>query len=47
MMKSMPTPESPRLMMALTGPVIGIVSGAIIGTLCMVAGRLVRPAPNP
>ena len=40
MMKSMPAPDSPRLMMALIGPVIGIVSGAIIGVLCLLAGKV-------
>ena len=47
MMKSMPMPDSPRLMMALTGPVVGIVSGVVIGILCMLAGRLVRPRLRP
>lgn len=40
MVKSMPVPDSPRLMMALTGPVIGVVSGIIIGVLALVAVRL-------
>src|SRR5438128_241696 len=31
MMKSMPLPDSPRLMMAITGPVIGIISGIVMG----------------
>ncbi len=44
-MKSMPLPGWPRLMMVVTGPVVGIMSGIIIGALAMVAGRLVRPAP--
>src|SRR5688572_3393572 len=40
MMSSMPLPDSPRLMMALVGPVIGVVSGLVIGGLALVAGRL-------
>jgi hypothetical protein len=42
MMKSMPLPESPRLMMALTGPVIGIVSGVIIGLFSLIARALMK-----
>ena len=42
MMGSMPLPNSPRLMMALVGPVVGIVTGAIIGILALLVGRLVR-----
>lgn len=41
MMKSMPLPDSPRLMMALTGPVIGIISGVLIGLLAVLAGRFI------
>ncbi|MBV8909266.1 MAG: hypothetical protein JOZ89_00750 [Gammaproteobacteria bacterium] len=44
MMKSMPLPDSPRLMMALTGPVIGVVSGVIIGVLCLLAGKVIKGA---
>lgn len=43
MMSSMPLPDSPRLMMACIGPIIGIISGVIIGVLAYVAGRLVKP----
>ena len=43
MMKSMPLPDSPRLMMALMGPIIGVASGVILGLLCFVAGKLVKP----
>lgn len=42
MMNSMPMPDSPRLMMALTGPVVGVVSGVIIGLLCVLAGKVLR-----
>ena len=41
MMSSMPLPDSPRLMMALVGPVIGVVSGAVIGLFALAATRIV------
>jgi hypothetical protein len=41
MMASMPLPDAPRLMMALTGPVIGIVSGLVLGGLAVGASKLV------
>ena len=50
MMKSMPLPDAPRLMMALTGPVIGVVSGIVIGVFAVIAGRLIRsgrPSAQP
>ena len=43
MMKSMPLHESPRLMMALTGPIVGLISGIIIGLFALLAAILVRP----
>ena len=43
MMKSMPLPDSPRLMMALMGPIIGMISGIIIGLFALLAAKLVRP----
>lgn len=43
MMSSMPSPNSPRLMMALFGPVVGIVSGIVIGLLAWVGGRFIKP----
>ena len=42
MTKSMPLPNSPRLMMALVGPPIGIVSGAVIGLSAMAINSLRR-----
>jgi hypothetical protein len=41
MMRTMPLPDSPRLMMALTGPVIGLVSGIVLGVFAIVAARFV------
>lgn len=43
MMSSMPLPDSPRLMMACVGPIVGVISGAIIGLFAYVAGKLVKP----
>ena len=44
MMNSMPMPTHPRLMMTLMGPVIGLVSGIVLGIFAVVATRFVRPA---
>jgi hypothetical protein len=41
MMTSMPLPDRPRLMMALVGPVIGLVSGLVLGLFAVVASKLV------
>jgi hypothetical protein len=42
MMEKMPEPGSPRLMMVLMGPVIGVVSGIILGLFSLIASRMVR-----
>jgi hypothetical protein len=44
LMSSMPMPTSPRLMMALTRPVIGLVSGIVLGAFAVIATRLTRPS---
>jgi hypothetical protein len=44
MMARMPLPDSPRLMMLLTGPVIGVVSGLVLGVFAFIASKLVKPA---
>jgi uncharacterized protein YaaW (UPF0174 family) len=41
MMATMPVSVSPRLMMAVTGPVIGVLSGLVIGIFALVAARIV------
>jgi hypothetical protein len=47
MMSSMPLPTHPRIMMAITGPVIGLVSGIVLGIFAIVATKLVsRPSRN-
>ena len=43
MMDSLPL--SPRLLMLLTGPLIGVVSGVILGLFAFVASKLVRARP--
>ena len=47
MMRSMPLPNSPRLMMALIGPAIGVVSGLVLGLLAVVASKLVAARRRP
>jgi hypothetical protein len=49
MMTSMPMPESPRLMMAITGPLIGLVSGIVLGLFALIAAKLLgrRAAATP
>ena len=44
MMKNMPMPDSPRLMMLMTGPVVGVISGLVLGLFAFIAGKLVKPA---
>jgi cobalamin synthase len=43
MTRTMPMPDSPRLMMALVGPVVGIICGIVIGLLAWVVGKIVKP----
>jgi hypothetical protein len=50
MMKTMPATVSPRVMMACVGPIVGVISGAVIGLFAMLAWRLARrrgSAPTP
>ena len=48
MMNSIPLQNSPRLMMALVGLVVGVVSGAIIGLLAYGASKFIAPrVPMP
>jgi len=42
MMKSMPMPASPRLMMAVVGPIIGVITGVVIGILAYLAVKLLK-----
>jgi hypothetical protein len=42
MMSSMPLPDSPRVMMALAGPVVGLASGVVIGLFGLAARKLLQ-----
>ncbi len=42
MMKSMPLPDSPRLMMLMTGPVIGVISGIVLGLFAFIASKFIK-----
>lgn len=43
MMSSMPLADSPRLMMAVTGPVIGVVTGLVLGLFAVAARYMLGP----
>jgi hypothetical protein len=43
MMKTMTVPIPPRLLMACVGPIVGVVSGVIIGLFAVVVGLIARP----
>lgn len=47
MMKNLPAGVSPRLLMACVGPIIGVVSGAVIGLFALIAARIVKRTPVP
>ena len=42
MMKSMPLSNAPRLMTVILGPVVGLISGIIIGLLALAAGKITK-----
>ncbi|HEY3743520.1 MAG TPA: hypothetical protein VGL53_26930 [Bryobacteraceae bacterium] len=42
MMASMPMPDHPRLMMALVGTLVGIISGVVIGILSICAVKVMK-----
>jgi hypothetical protein len=43
MMQMMPLANHPRLMMIFTGPVVGVISGIVIGFFAFIASRFVKP----
>jgi len=47
MMQSVKMPAPPRVMMAIVGPCIGIVSGIVIGLLAMLADGILRRRSRP
>ena len=42
MMAKMPMPDSPRLMMLMTGPLIGLVSGIVLGLFAFIASKIIK-----
>jgi hypothetical protein len=42
MIAKMPLPDSPKLMMLITGPIIGILSGLILGLFAFVASKVLK-----
>ncbi|HUL71732.1 MAG TPA: hypothetical protein VLT86_01440 [Vicinamibacterales bacterium] len=38
-------PISPRILMAIVGPLVGVISGAVIGVLAVIAAKLLREHP--
>ncbi len=42
MIAKMPFPDHPKLLMLMTGPVIGILSGLILGLFAFIASRIFR-----
>ena len=42
MMSSMPLASHPRLLMVLTGPVIGVISGLVLGLFAVVEAKFVK-----
>jgi hypothetical protein len=47
MMANMPLPDSPRLMMLMTGPVVGLISGVVLGLFSFIAGKLTGLRRSP
>ena len=35
--------NDPRMLMALTGPIIGILTGLVLGLFCWIASKVIRP----
>jgi|ERR1035437_4024378 hypothetical protein len=42
MSAQMPMPAHPRLMMLITGPMIGIISGLVLGLFAFIASKIVK-----
>jgi hypothetical protein len=45
MMKKMPMPDAPKLMMLMTGPIVGVMSGLILGLFAFIAAKIVKKQP--
>lgn len=42
MMTTMPMPDSPRLMMVMVGPFVGLFSGTILGVFAFAASKIMK-----
>ena len=42
MMTRMPWPKHPRILMAITGPFIGVISGIILGIFALIASKILK-----
>jgi uncharacterized membrane protein len=42
MMNKMPLPFTPKIMMLITGPIIGVISGLVLGLFAFIASKLVK-----
>jgi len=42
MLTKMPMPNHPRMMMLLTGPVVGAISGLVLGLFAFIASKFVK-----
>lgn len=42
MMAQMQIPINPRIMMLITGPIIGVLSGLVLGLFAFIASRIIR-----
>jgi hypothetical protein len=47
MMQGPSMPAPPKVMMAMVGPIIGIISGVVIGIFTLIAGKLVKSPAAP
>ena len=47
MMQNPSVPLSPRAMMAIVGPVIGLISGVVLGLFAFIAGKLIKTPSVP
>lgn len=47
LLQSMPLLTHPRLMMAMMGTAVGVVSGVVIGIFAVIAGKLVKVSDIP
>jgi len=42
MMYNMPFSDHPRLLMLITGPVVGVISGLILGLFAVIASKIIK-----